>query len=109
MWDCTRCGACCREAFDAVPVDEGDLRTRTLRPEALVPSAFGGLELRRVPSPTGCGTRCHALTGDGEGPYLCRMYEDRPEACSGLDVGSEACVFARGRVGLPTAQGSGVA
>jgi Fe-S-cluster containining protein len=64
--------------------------------------ADGWRDILRVPSPTGCGTRCAALQGDGsaQAPFLCRVYEDRPSACSELEVGSESCRFARSRVGL---------
>ncbi len=56
------------------------------------------VDLQRVPSPTGCGTRCVALVGDG--PYRCRIYTDRPATCRDVEVGSEGCLFARRRVGL---------
>lgn len=102
-FDCATCGACCREAFDTVPVEDGDEAMRTRRPEWLQVDADGHCSIRRVPSPTGCGTRCAALRGDGGGetPFRCDLYPDRPEACSGLEEGSEACRFARRRVGLP--------
>ncbi len=102
-YDCATCGACCREAFDTVPVEVDDDRILALRPDWVHTAADGWREVRRVPSPTGCGTRCAALRGDGGGdtPFRCVIYADRPSACSGLDEGSEACVFARKRVGLP--------
>jgi Fe-S-cluster containining protein len=56
------------------------------------------VDLQRVPSPTGCGTRCIALVGNG--PYTCRIYEDRPTTCRDVETGSEGCLFARRRVGL---------
>jgi len=102
VFDCATCGACCREAFDAVPVGIDDAVTRARRPEWLETDAFGQLGLRRVPSPTGCGTRCAALVGQVGGPaFRCVIYADRPEACSGLEEGSDSCRFARRRVGLP--------
>ena len=101
--DCAACGACCREAFDTVPVGADDEHTARTRPDWVVVAADGWRELRRVPSPTGCGTRCAALRGDGSAgaPFRCTIHPDRPEACSGLAEGSEACRFARRRVGLP--------
>lgn len=101
--DCASCGACCREAFDTVPVGPDDEATASARPSWVVTGTDGWREIRRVPSPTGCGTRCAALAGDGSGaaPFRCAIYADRPEACSGLEEGSEGCRFARRRVGLP--------
>jgi Fe-S-cluster containining protein len=101
--DCASCGACCREAFDTVPVTSEDGRALALGPDWVATAADGWREVRRVPSPTGCGTRCRALRGDGaeSTPFRCAIYADRPEACSGLEEGSEACRFARRRVGLP--------
>ncbi len=60
----------------------------------------GWRDLQRVPSPTGCGTRCAALIGDGAPGALfhCTIYQDRPAACSELEAGSEACLFARERL-----------
>jgi hypothetical protein len=94
--DCFACGACCREAFDLVPVEAHDERMLRNRPDWVVD---GGV--RR------CGSRCAALVGDG--PYRCVIYADRPSACSELDAGSDACLFARRRVGLspdPRRQGA---
>lgn len=99
--DCADCGACCREAFDSVPVVDDDHRTRERQAAMVITHDDGWRDLRRVPSPTGHGTRCAALDGDGRTvPFRCRIYADRPMACSGLEVGSSACLFARRRVGL---------
>ncbi|MCO4744232.1 MAG: YkgJ family cysteine cluster protein [Proteobacteria bacterium] len=97
--DCLDCGACCREAFDSVPVD-GDAQDR-LPAELVVVHDDGWVDLARVPSPTGCGTRCAALRGDGEtAPYTCVVYTLRPDTCRDVKVGSEGCLMARRRVGL---------
>ncbi|MEQ1503741.1 MAG: YkgJ family cysteine cluster protein [Myxococcota bacterium] len=100
--DCATCGACCREAFDTVPLSADDDATIDRQPAMVVVDPDGWWHLARVPSPTGCGTRCAALTGDGAAttPFRCRIYGDRPAACSELDAGSESCLFARWRVGL---------
>ncbi|HHO49850.1 MAG TPA: YkgJ family cysteine cluster protein [Deltaproteobacteria bacterium] len=99
--DCAGCGACCREAFDSVPVEGDDHATLLHQAELVVTHDDGWRDLRRVPSPTGTGTRCVALAGDGTStPFCCRIYPDRPSACSELEVGSSACLFARRRVGL---------
>lgn len=103
---CDDCGACCREAFDSVPVSESDA-------ERLGPSwahrirvhSDGWTDLHRVPSPTGCGSRCAALYQEGgDGPWRCDMYAVRPTNCRDLEVGSAGCLFARRRVGLSAQQ-----
>jgi hypothetical protein len=108
--DCDGCGACCREAFDSVPVAEDDEAIRR-HPALLRRHADGWCDLARVASPTGRGTRCAALHGDGAAhPYRCRVYADRPTACAELQIGSDGCLFARRRVGLTgVARHSGVA
>ena len=98
--DCAACGACCREAFDSSPVEDTDTRTLANVPHLRRVHPDGWRDLRRVPSPTGCGTRCAALIGDATAPYRCTVYPDRPAACSELEPGSEACHFARRRVGI---------
>lgn len=96
---CDPCGACCREAFDAVPVGPDDEHTARAHPERVQTHADGWRDLVRVPTPT--GTRCNALTGDGcSAPFRCVIYADRPTACRELEPGSANCLLARRRVGL---------
>jgi hypothetical protein len=100
--DCLDCGACCREAFDSVPVDEA--ARKRIPADYVRTHSDGWVDLVRVPSPLGCGSRCAAL-GDGP-PFTCAIYELRPDNCRELDAGGEACLEARRRVGL-TAWGPG--
>lgn len=95
--DCTACGACCREAYDSVPVAPDDA-VLTEHPDLVRTHGDGWVDLHRVPSATGCGSRCAALMGDG--PYLCRIYAHRPATCRDVEPGGEGCLFARRRVGL---------
>ena len=88
--DCLRCGACCREAFDAVEITRRD-PVRGLHP-ALIEEADGRLRIRRA-----VGNRCAALESDS---FHCRIYEDRPRCCRDFEQGGPNCVFARERVGL---------
>ena len=98
--ECESCGACCREAFDAVPVEPDDV-VRALHPDLVLVAEDGWLSLRRVPSPTGHGSRCVNLDGDGGiRAWRCRIYADRPNACRDLARNSTNCRFARSRVGL---------
>jgi len=99
---CASCGACCREAFDSVPVAPDDHAIRAAHPELVRIHDDGWVDLHRAPSCRG-GTRCAALQGDGShrAPYRCEVYRHRPTNCRELEEGSENCSFARRRVGLP--------
>ena len=99
---CDPCGACCREAFDSVPVSDEDLARLGPHADVVREHDDGWRDLHRVPSPLGCGTRCVALRGDGgaDTPFRCVVYAVRPQNCRDLDPGSEACLTARRRVGI---------
>ncbi len=94
---CASCGACCREAFDVVEVRPREAFARGHR-HLLVERPDGGFELPRHAG------RCPPLVGDGspERPYRCSLYEERPRSCRDFQVGGEACLWARRRVGLST-------
>lgn len=92
--DCLTCGACCREAYQAVEISTREPVVR-LHPE-LVIAAGNRRKLRRD------GERCAALAG-GHVPaesYACRIYEDRPRTCRDFARGSANCLDARRRVGV---------
>ena len=91
-FDCQACGACCREAFEQVSIapQEPVIESHP----ALVRFRNGGFELVRR------GERCAALEG-AEGDWSCSIYEDRPRSCRAFEAGSERCLAARRRVGLP--------
>ena len=98
---CDPCGACCREAFDSVPLASADDPTAERHPDFVQVADDGWRDLKRVPSPTGRGTRCAALRGDGaQSPYRCVIYADRPSPCRDLMPNTPNCLFARRRVGL---------
>ncbi|MCS6913914.1 MAG: YkgJ family cysteine cluster protein [Myxococcales bacterium] len=86
--DCHQCAACCRDAYDLVPVGRRERAARL----PVVESAGTQLRLRRMPQGW-----CAALAGP---PYTCTIYPDRPRACRDFPVGGEACLEARRRVGL---------
>lgn len=94
-FDCTTCGACCREAFDAVEISEDDPFVE-LHPELVIRTPFDKLGVLRQ------GPRCACLSGDDATPYTCAVYAVRPQTCRDVAVGGEACLWARERVGLPT-------
>ena len=90
--ECARCGVCCREGFDAVPVGpEEPLRNR--RPDLLETRG----DFVFLPRPEG---RCSGLRAGSEDNWRCDIYADRPQSCRDLDVGSAGCLQARQRVGL---------
>jgi Fe-S-cluster containining protein len=91
--DCQACGACCREGYDTVEVDD-DEPFVALHPELLSRGPFGHLNLKRQ------GSRCACLGVTAAG-WTCSHYAVRPQTCRDVEIGSEACRFARQRVGLP--------
>ena len=103
--DCQTCGACCREAFGAVPVRADDVVV-TAHVALVVVESDGFRSMRRVPERSAFGspddTRCVALAGVGtpERLYTCDVYEDRPKNCRDFTLGSANCLSARRRVGL---------
>jgi hypothetical protein len=88
---CASCGACCRQGFDRVELREREVVKR--RHLELVSSDSFGEFLAR---PLGL---CVALT-QSEAGYRCTIYRDRPRACAEFEVGGDACLSARRRVGL---------
>lgn len=97
IYDCQRCGACCREAFDTVEVDEDDPFVR-LHPELLERTPFDKLGVIRK------GPNCAALDG-GEGCWSCRIYDARPWTCRDVEPGAQACLWARERLGISASGG----
>jgi Fe-S-cluster containining protein len=91
---CGTCGACCREGFHLAPVGRREALAKR-HSELLVRDDLG----LHLPRP---GGHCVALAGAGEAasPWRCRVYADRPRACSDLAVASASCLLARRRVGL---------
>ncbi len=89
--DCAACGACCREGFHAVSVEPEDA-VNLVRPDLI--SADG--EFRYLDRP---GGRCVGLNPGGP-PWRCAIYAIRPHACRDFEVGADACLQARRRVGL---------
>lgn len=89
--ECARCGACCRQAFHLVPVDE-DAPLVSAHPE-LVAADDHGLH---VPRPGGF---CAALEAPCA-PYRCRVYPLRPTSCDDFEVAGASCLDARQRLGL---------
>ena len=93
--DCRDCGACCREAYQAVEI--GSREAVNQKYPALVSVRDDGqYRLRRD------GERCVALAGGREAgdSYGCTIYRDRPRTCREFERGSAHCLDARQRVGL---------
>lgn len=120
-FDCLGCGACCREAYDAVEVSRSDPMAK-LHLDLLIPRRggfdlkrsgprcvclHGGLELK-APAPTISGgsaapdegrTLAPRVMPGGE-PFTCEIYETRPRTCRDFTIFSENCLIARRTVGL---------
>lgn len=92
--DCQTCGACCREAYDAVEVSPRDPMMRK-HPELVVDCGTHRKLLRSQ-------QRCAALSGGhtARESYSCTIYDDRPKTCRAFTRGEAHCLEARRRVGL---------
>jgi len=90
---CIACGACCREAFQAVPVEDSSPLLRS-HPDWIARDieGFGPY----LPRPLG---RCVALS-QHKAPWLCAVYEARPTSCRDFELNGPNCLEARQRVGL---------
>ena len=87
--ECGRCGACCHRGHAFVEVLDGDPT-----PREHVIEVEGQPVL---PRPEGA---CVYLTAD---PFRCSIYAVRPDGCRSYEVGGEACLEARRRVGISSA------
>ncbi len=97
--DCQVCAACCRHAYDLVPVTRRE--SVVARHPHLIEQKARLYYIRRNPEKG----RCAALDGAAAGPYRCTIYADRPATCRDFAAGSASCVEARRRVGLECGQG----
>ena len=92
--ECASCGACCREGYDAVPVETDDHLTIQHYPQWIRHHSDGFMDLSRIKNEDGCTSRCVGLTGDGVlSPFRCKIYEHRPTNCRELEAGSENCLI----------------
>ena len=95
QYDCATCGACCRAAYDSVPVTDEDAARLAGYPELIRVHDDGWRDLHRT------GENCVALRGDGTAePFRCIIYELRPTNCRDLEPGSPGCRTARQRLGI---------
>src|SRR5690606_7991295 len=95
-FECGECGACCRQAFDAVEVRPREPMVRA-RPELLC-AVSGGYELRRS------GGFCPAVVQEvATRRWRCAAYEVRPRSCAEFEHGSANCLLARKLVGASPA------
>ena len=86
-FDCLDCGACCREAYDAVEVSSKD-PVRKKQPNWIV-QVDKRYQVKRRANNT-----CAALQSD----LKCVIYADRPNCCRDFEKGSVNCLFARRRL-----------
>ena len=91
--DCQECGACCRHAYDLVPV--GKSEPTVLRHPSLIERRGKQLSILRDTKQR----RCAALAGPALGPYGCEIYDSRPTTCRDFTAGTSSCLDARRRVG----------
>ena len=91
-YDCMACGGCC-----AYSADWPEVRTQrdkgALGPPAELVTEDGYLQTVK--------NRCVALEGTLGERVSCTIYDRRPQACRGCEVGSTSCHAARTALGLP--------
>lgn len=102
--DCRDCGACCVHAGEvAVDVSEPIPRylTRSVRRSMgfFSDDHYDTRRMARVPH-DGVDTRCVALRGVVGEACRCNIYDQRPEACRGFEVGSPSCLESRQAAGV---------
>ncbi len=98
--DCRACGACCASFRVDFHASDGEVRG------GHVPAAFYdelGATLARMRGTDHAQPRCRALRGRIGEAVECVIHDERPDPCREFEAGSEACVRARRRHGLPTA------
>ncbi|QHE85214.1 YkgJ family cysteine cluster protein [Hydrogenophaga sp. BPS33] len=98
MSACTTCGACCACFRVDFSVHEGEELGGTV-PAGL--SAEVNHSLLRMRGTDHSPPRCAALSGKVGVKALCGIYEWRPSPCREFEEGSDACLRARQRHGLP--------
>ncbi|MBN9408209.1 MAG: YkgJ family cysteine cluster protein [Burkholderiales bacterium] len=97
-YDCLACGACCasfRVDFSSFELDEEGGSV----PSGLTVDLNG--RLARMRGTDHASPRCAALTGRVGHRAPCGIYEWRPSPCREFEAGSDACMRARARHGLP--------
>jgi len=96
VFDCTRCGACCR-CFPIFASSTDAKRAPRIKKEAKqlaehLKTKDKAFQLFPLPFYESCAF----LKND----QLCSIYETRPEVCRTFEAGSKQCIEARERVGI---------
>jgi len=110
-YDCLTCGACCASQSPGagyVLLSAADIARLGGLSLPILESAEQDAELFQLNRQL--GTRidargqkvCTALDGCAGGTNRCTIYEQRPDACRGFEVGGMLCRLAREAFGLPT-------
>lgn len=100
IYECDKCGACCRHLL--VEVDALDV----LREPRLL-DAQQGLKRMSLPLLLEDEDRCLIIAGPGQPCQFlgtdnhCQIYPTRPNICVGALAGEESCQQARREAGLP--------
>ena len=97
-FDCLTCGACCASFRVDFSVQELDHNGGCV-PAGLAVEVNGALA--RMHGTDHTPARCAALTGRIGQHAPCGIYEWRPSPCREFEPGSDACLRARARHGLP--------
>ena len=96
--DCQTCGACCASFRVDFSILESEAEGGSVPGGLAEPITAGICRLRGTDhSPP----RCAALTGRIGEQVACAIYRWRPSPCHEFEAGSDACLRARRRHGLP--------
>jgi uncharacterized protein len=100
-FDCQSCGACCHGLDVSLTETEESVfrRDPKLEPLTQLEAIAPGWEARFMRR-DGTNDRCVALSVLGPRCH-CTIYDRRPQLCRELEPGSESCLEARRRAGLP--------
>ncbi len=106
-YDCQSCGACCVHlgAYDGdayVYLDRGEAARMRRLGLRVVEAALGSKCLAAAPHEGAWGyPACVAFEGEFGVRCGCSVYADRPSVCRDFGSGSDVCIEARERAGLP--------
>ena len=96
--DCQTCGACCASFRVDFSIMESEAEGGSVPRGLAEPMTARPCRLRRSDD---APPRCAALTGRIGEQVACAIYRWRPSPCHEFEAGSDACLRARRRHGLP--------
>jgi len=96
--NCVECGACCASFRVDFHPSDGEAQGGRV-PEGLYDEL--NVSIARMRGTDHAQPRCRALRGCIGERVSCFIYDERPDPCREFEAGSDACLRARRRHGLP--------